>query len=150
MNRKHSFGIFVVAIAIASGLFLVAPAGASAKRPSLGVRVSPRMAFSPVGVIATAELKGGEDSEDFYCLAIEWDWDDGSKSLKDSDCEPYQPGTKIERRFSSQHYYSRAGEYNIRARLMASDKVVASNSFRLVVRQGLPTDPRDPGYSGDR
>ncbi|MEO8501167.1 MAG: hypothetical protein ABI565_09650 [Vicinamibacteria bacterium] len=130
----------VVALAIAGGLVFGVPASAKTKRPTLGVRVSPRMAFSPIGVIAMAELTGGEDSEDFYCLAIEWDWDDGSKSLQDSDCEPYQEGTKIERRFSSEHYYSRAGSYNIRAALRAQDKVIATNAFRLVVRQGLPTD----------
>jgi len=138
MNRMSFSRVLV--LAIAGGLIFGVPASAKPKRPTLGVRVSPRMAFSPVGVIAMAELTGGEDSEDFYCLAIEWDWDDGSKSLQDSDCEPYQPGTKIERRFSSEHYYSRAGSYNIRAALKAQEKVIAANSFRLLVRQGLPTD----------
>ncbi len=131
----------IIAIALAGGLSLGASASApKPKRPTLGVRVSPRMGFSPIEVIAMAELTGGEDSEDFYCLAIEWDWDDGSKSLQDSDCEPYQPGTKIERRFSSEHYYSRAGLYNIRAALKAQDKVIATNAYRLTVRQGIPTD----------
>ena len=96
------------------------------------------MAFSPVGIIAIAELSGGEDSEDFYCLAIEWDWGDGSKSYQDSDCEPYEPGMKIERRFTSEHYYPRAGSYHIRAALKAQDRVVATNAFRLMVRQGIP------------
>jgi hypothetical protein len=140
MNRRSLVFFVAVAVAVAAGLVFSVPADAKPKRPTLGVRVSPRMAFSPVGVIAMAELTGGEDSEDFYCLAIEWTWDDGSKSLQDSDCEPYQPGTKIERRFSSEHYYSRAGSYNIRAALMAQNKVVAANSFRLIVRQGLPTE----------
>ncbi|MEO8362420.1 MAG: hypothetical protein ABI672_20500 [Vicinamibacteria bacterium] len=126
------------AVAVALGLMFGVPASAKPKRPTLGVRVSPRMAFSPVGVLAMAELTGGEDSEDFYCLAIEWDWDDGSKSLQDSDCDPYQAGQKIDRRFSSEHYYSGGGSYNIRATLKAQDKTVATNSFRLVVRQGLP------------
>lgn len=141
MNRKSLSSI--LAIAIASGLIFGVPASAKTKRPTLGVRVSPRMAFSPVGVIAMAELTGGEDSEAFYCLAIEWDWDDGSKSLQDSDCEPYEPGTKIERRFSSEHYYSRAGSYNIRAALRAQDKIVAANAFRLIVRQGIPQSRED-------
>jgi hypothetical protein len=138
MNRKSLSSI--LALALAGGLILGVPASAKPKRPSLGVRVSPRMAFSPVGVIAMAELTGGEDSEDFYCLAIEWNWDDGSKSLQDSDCEPYQPGTKIDRRFSSEHYYSRAGSYNIRAALKDQEKIIATNTFRLIVRQGLPTE----------
>ncbi len=141
MNRKSLTSI--LGIALAFGLMFGVPASAKPKRPTLGVRVSPRMAFSPISVLAIAELTGGEDSEDFYCLAIEWDWDDGSKSLQDSDCEPYEAGTKIERRFSSEHYYSRAGSYNIRAALKAQEKVVAANSFRLLVRQGLPTGRGD-------
>ena len=141
MNRKSSTSILAIAILI--GLTFGVPASAKPKRPTLGVRVSPRMAFSPVGVIAMAELTGGEDSEDFYCLAIEWDWDDGSKSLQDSDCEPFEPGTKIERHFTSEHYYSRAGSYNIRARLKAQDRVIAANAFRLIVRQGLPSGRGD-------
>jgi len=138
MHRRFLWGVFAVA---AAGLVLGTDASAKSSKPSLGVRVSPRIAFSPVSVIATAQLKGGEDSEEFYCLAIEWDWDDGSKSLQDSDCEPFKPGTKIERRFSSQHYYSRAGSYSIKAALRTSEKVVAQNSFRLTVRQGLPQGP---------
>jgi hypothetical protein len=145
MNRKLLPS--VIALAFAGGLVWGAPEDSKPKKPTLGVRVSPRLAFSPVGVIAFAELKGGEDSEDFYCLAIEWDWDDGSKSVHDSDCEPFEPGTKIERRFSSQHYYARAGSYNIRAALKTSQKIIAQNSFRLTVRQGLPQDSRDPGDS---
>jgi len=141
LNRKSSTSI--LGILIASGLMFGVEASAKPKKPTLGVRVSPRMAFSPVQVLAVAELTGGEDSEAFYCLAIEWDWDDGSKSLQDSDCEPYEPGTKIDRRFSSEHYYSRAGSYNIRAALKTQEKVVAANSFRLLVRQGLPQSRGD-------
>jgi len=138
LNRKSLSTI--LGITIASGLIFGVPASAKPKKPTLGVRVSPRMAFSPVSVLAIAELTGGEDTEDFYCLAIEWDWDDGSKSLQDSDCEPFEPGMKIDRRFSSEHYYSRAGNYNIRAALKAQEKTVAANSFRLLVRQGVPTE----------
>jgi hypothetical protein len=134
----------ILALVLTGSLAASAPAMAKPKRPNLDIRVSPRMAFSPVGVIAMAELIGGEDSEDFYCLAIEWDWDDGSKSLQDSDCDPYEPGTKIERRFTSEHYYPRGGSYNIRAALKAADKVIAANAYRLLVRQGIPSG------SGDR
>ncbi|MEO5762682.1 MAG: hypothetical protein ABIR28_10265, partial [Vicinamibacteria bacterium] len=72
MKRVPLFRTMALSIAVA--LMFGVPAIAKPKRPTLGVRVSPRMAFSPVGVIAMAELTGGEDSEDFYCLAIEWDW----------------------------------------------------------------------------
>jgi len=140
--QRRSFSI-VLATALGSALAVGVPASAKPKKPTLGVRVSPRLAFSPVNVIAVAELTGGEDSEDFYCLAIEWDWDDGSKSLQDSDCEPYEPGTKITRRFSSTHYYSRPGSYNIRAALKSQERVVVTNTFRLQIREGIPQGPED-------
>jgi hypothetical protein len=58
---------------------------------------------------------------------------------------------KIDRRFSSEHYYSRAGNYNIRAALKTQDKVVAANAFRLLVRQGMPTAREDsPDASSSR
>lgn len=141
MQRR--FFSIVLVVALAGGLASVALANAKPKKPTLGVRVSPRLAFSPVNVIAVAELNGGEDSEAFYCLAIEWDWDDGSKSLQDSDCEPYEPGTKITRRFSSAHYYARPGSYNIRAALKTQERVVVTNTFRLQVREGIPTGRDD-------
>jgi len=139
----HPSSFRVIAFALTLGLSLGVPASAKPKRPTLGVRVSPRMAFSPVDIIAIAELTGGEDSEDFYCLAIEWDWGDGNKSLEDSDCDPYEPGTKIERRFSAEHHYPSGVIYNIRASLLAQEKVIAANAFRLTVRQGVPSDHED-------
>ena len=110
------------------------------------VRISTKGYQFPHGEKTGLDLFGentGDKLRSFFDRIIEWDWDDGSKSLHDSDCEPYQPGTKIERRFSSEHYYRRAGNYNIRAALKAQDKVVAANGFRLVVRQGLPTGRGD-------
>lgn len=108
------------------------------KKPSMNLRVSPRMAFSPVNILAIAELSGGDDHEDYYCLGVEWDWGDGSKSIHDADCDPYQEGAKIERRFSAEHMYSRSGAFNVKARLIAGSKVVAASSYRLTVRPGLP------------
>ena len=134
-----------IPLAILTSLALAAPIaiaqdGTPAKKPRLDLRATPRVAFSPVRVHVTAVLVGGDPTPEYHCPTLEWDWDDGSKSLQDSDCDPYEPGTKIDRRFSSEHYYSRAGSYNIRAALRAQDKVIAANAFRLVVRQGIPTD----------
>jgi hypothetical protein len=156
-SRRAGFALRVVAAAIFSfGLpgAITSPASAGEttetmtsgrgapvkfKKPGFSVRVSPRMAFSPVSVLAIAELSGGDDHEDYYCLGVEWDWDDGSKSVHDADCEPYKEGAKIERRFTAEHNYSRAGSFNVRARLLNGARVVASNSFRLTVRQGVPS-----------
>ena len=43
------------------------------KKPHLELRASPRMAFSPVNVLLTAELIGGDDVEEYHCPELEWD-----------------------------------------------------------------------------
>ena len=81
----------LTAIMIAS----LATAGFSAekaRKPRLDLRAAPRMAFSPVNVLLTAELMGGEDVDQLYCPEIEWNWDDGGKSVHESDCAPLEAG----------------------------------------------------------
>ena len=108
------------------------------KKPRLDLKATPRFAFSPVTVFLTAELAGGDDIEEYHCLEIEWDWDDGGKSVHEADCAPFQPGvTKIERRFSQDHEYRRSGVYNIKATLKRTGRSLATNTVRVTVRPGL-------------
>jgi hypothetical protein len=107
------------------------------KKPTLDLRAAPRMAFSPVNVFFTAELTGGDDVEELYCPEVQWEWGDGGKSLQESDCPPFEPGTKIERRFTSEHEYRRAGQYGIKVTLRHSGKSLAANTVQITVRAGL-------------
>jgi hypothetical protein len=79
------------AVAILSCASL-APAGdgGKPKKPQLDLRATPRIAFSPVEILITAQLKGGAELEDFYCPGLEWDWGDGTRSAHESDCAPYE------------------------------------------------------------
>lgn len=121
-------------------------APAKGKAPALDVRAIPRMAFSPVNVLVIGELKGGDDLEEYYCPEVEFVWDDGGRSVQEADCPPFEPGMKIERRYSAEHYYERAGNYNVEVVLRRAGRVLRKQSFRLNVRAGLgdPTDlPED-------
>ena len=134
-------------VALALALPLAASAGDSAKpkKPNLELRVVPRMAFSPVTVFLTAELSGGDDVEELYCPEIEWDWDDGGKSQQESDCAPFEAGvTKIERRFTAEHDYRKAGVYNIKATLRRAKRNLAVQTVKLTVRPGLGDPSHDP------
>lgn len=111
--------------------------GGRARKPRLEVRATPRMAFSPVMVLATAELRGGDVAEEFYCPALEWDWDDGGKSGQESDCPPFQPGMEMDRRFTAEHAYRRAGVYQVTVKLKRADRSVAVASTTVHVRGGL-------------
>lgn len=120
---------------------------AKLKKPKLEIRVSPRMAFSPIQVLAVAELSGGDDVEEYYCPEIEWDWDDGGKSTHEADCPPFEAGlTKIERRFSAEHFYPRAGVYTLKASFKRNEKTFLANTVRVTVRAGAG----DPGEIRER
>jgi hypothetical protein len=116
------------------------------KRPSLSLKGTPAMSFSPARVVFLGELRGGaDDYEDLYCAAAEWEWGDETRFEHKYDCEPYEPGkSEIKRRFTAEHRYMSAGSYRVSLRLKQNNKVIASATTTVRVRPGL----RDPGDNG--
>jgi hypothetical protein len=108
------------------------------KHPSLKLSAKPALGMSPARVTLTADLNGGpNDSEEYYCPTIEWDWGDGTTSETTSDCEPYEPGkSEIQRRFAIVHIFS-AGNYRVALRLKKRGKMVTSATVSLEIRPGL-------------
>ena len=106
------------------------------KRPGLELRVSPRFSFSPAELMFTAELKGGDDTEEYYCPEIEWEWGDGGKSIQEADCDPWNPETKIERRFVTRHVFVESGLYETRVTLRKAGRMIATHTIDVTVRPG--------------
>ena len=124
------------------------PGRREGKKPSLSLRASPPISFSPANIHLVAELKGGpDDYEDFYCPAVEWDWGDGTRSENSSDCDPYEAGvSQISRRFSKTHVYNLQGRYRVQIRLKRNTKVLTSASTNVQVRAGIrEMGPYDEG-----
>ena len=140
----------LVAILSASALMVSLHAAGQEKKgkPSVSVKVTPTMGFSPARVVVTAELRGGaDDYEQFYCGSVEWDWGDDTRSESKTDCEPYEAGkSEIKRHFAIDHTYNTAGEYRVEFRLKQKDKVVARGSADVKIRPGI----RDGGDRFDR
>jgi len=107
------------------------------EKPKLSLRPSPRHGFSPLNVTFTLQLKGGDDIEKYYCPGVEWEWGDGGKSVREGDCDPFEPGTKIKRRFTEQHRFKRAGTYRIKVSLSRADRRFAQTSVKVTVKPGL-------------
>ena len=130
-----------VASALAVTLFvpalLVAGGGTKASRPRLELRAFPRVAFSPALVTATAELRGGDDVEDFYCPEVEWVWSDGSRSVHGEDCPPFEEGVTLERRFSAEHAFRRAGTYTVKVIMRRGSRVLSVAHTSVNVRAGV-------------
>jgi hypothetical protein len=111
---------------------------AKKEKPSLSLRASPPISFSPATIHVVGELKGGDDTEEFYCPGLEWDWGDGTRSEATNDCEPYQAGVStIGRRFSNDHIYNQSGRYRVMLRLKRNSKTVSSATTNIQVRPGL-------------
>ena len=106
------------------------------KKPDFELRVAPRFSFSPAELMFTAELKGGDDMEAYYCPEVEWEWGDGGKSVQEADCDPWTPESKIERRFVSHHLFVESGLYETRVTLRKSGKTIVTRSVEVTVRPG--------------
>jgi hypothetical protein len=128
MRLAAVLGAFFV-VALAAPSF----AGTKARRPRLDARAAPRITMSPARVLVTVELVGGEDVEDFYCPGLDWDWGDGSRSFRESDCDPFVEGTRLERRFSEWHLYRSPGAYAVRVTLRHARRTLASTSAQVTV-----------------
>jgi len=109
-------------------------AGDHAQRPELRLRITPRVAMSPVEVMITAELVGGGDIEDYYCPGVEWDFGDGNRRVRESDCAPWQEGAELQRRFTTRHVYRTGGNHVVRLTLFRADRAIAVRAVNVMVR----------------
>ena len=122
------------------------PAVIAADDPDLKL-TAPRFVFLPyadprgprprVSVRVTAELEGEpEDPEEYYCLDEEWEWDDGTNPARhEVDCDPYEPGMEITRRFSSTYQYRYPGTYTVSLRLMLGDKTIVYGRTQVQISE---------------
>ncbi len=113
------------------------------KKPSLSLKASPSVSFAPARVVVVAEVKGGaDDSEEFYCPTVEWEWGDFTSSTVEADCEPFTAGkSTIKRRYTVEHRYKNAGAFKIILRLKKGDRIIASANTQIQVRAGLGEPP---------
>jgi hypothetical protein len=129
----------VLVIAFATGSASGAQRGGDDKKPSLSLRATPPVGFSPLRVRLVVDVKGGSDDyADFYCPAIEWDWGDGTVSGNSEDCDPYEAGkSSIKRRYSIEHVFRQPGTFQVFFRLKQRDRVIAASSSNVQVRAGV-------------
>jgi hypothetical protein len=126
-------------LSLAIALLLPVAGGAADKgKPSISIKASPVIAFSPARVVVTADLRGGaNDYEDFYCPSIEWEWGDGTTSEQTVDCDPYEAGkSEIRRHFTASKVFQTSGDYRVQFRIKKKDKTIAVAGTDVKIRPG--------------
>ena len=129
----------VLVVAFATSNALGAQRSGDDKKPSLSLKATPPVGFSPLKVRLVVDVKGGSDDyEEFYCPSIEWDWGDGTVSKNSEDCDPFQSGkSTIKRRYSIEHVFRQPGTFQVFFRLKQRDRVIAASSSNIQVRPGV-------------
>ena len=143
IDPRRAFCTVVALIALSAVIGSTSAAqqrdGDGDQKPTLAMRATPPVGFTPLRVSASVDVRGGaDDYAEFYCAAVEWEWGDGTMSESSSDCDPYEAGqSTIERRFRAEHVYRQAGTYRVVFRLKQRDRTVAFTSARVQVRPGI-------------
>ncbi len=140
--RRCATAVILTAVVVTGGALGARDAGqAAAKKtkPSVTLKATPIVVFSPARVVLTADVRGGDDDfQDLYCATEEWDWGDDTVSKNTGDCDPYEAGkSTIKRRFSADHTFQTAGEYRVQFRLKQKNKVILSGTTEVKVRPGI-------------
>lgn len=136
--RRACCTLAALVFALSAGYVGTASGQGEDKKPSVALKLTPPVGFSPLKVHVSVEIRGGaNDSAEFYCPAVEWDWGDDVRSESSEDCDPYQAGkSAIQRRYSADHTYRESGSYRVTFRLKQKDKVVGAGAANVQVRPG--------------
>jgi hypothetical protein len=116
----------VTLVAMATATCGSAPAYAGRLRsPTPTLRAAPRMGFAPLQTHVMARLDGGDETEEWYCPALEWSLKgvEGTTALRESDCPAFDKRDDYPRSWS-RDYTLPAGEWTVVVRFMHGTKVV--------------------------
>lgn len=140
IHPRRAFSLLaVLLVSLATDHTVGAQRSGDDKKPSLSLRATPPVGFSPLRVRLVVDVRGGSDDyQDFYCPAIEWDWGDGTVSGNSEDCDPYQAGkSTIRRRYTTEHVFRQPNTVQVFFRLKQRDRVIAAASANVQVRPGV-------------
>jgi len=135
MRMLHDLAVWV--LGAVAGLVVMASLEPVVARttgdPSLKISYTPRVAVSPAIFYFRAELHGREE-ERLYCPAVEWTWADGTRSLHEEDCPPWDQHTEEDyKRLWTQRKALGFGRHLVEVRLLRSGKVLMRASVEPIV-----------------
>ena len=121
----------------------------AAPDPRPGLRVSPKTGFAPLRIMLTAELRGGEETEKFYCPRVEWEWPDGTRSAEESDCPEFERRDDYPRSWRRE-ILSEAGALTFTVRFYKGDRLLSKVSETVSVLEGRAVTDEERRGRGPR
>jgi len=119
-------------------LALLAGTAGAAEDPEVELRPVRKIWILPAGacevdVTFRLEVKDRGD-ERYYCPEVEWEWEDGSRSISESDCPPFDEADE-DRRFVRRktHGFQRAGHWTITVRLSKAGELIHAEEADVLV-----------------
>jgi len=90
----------VVALLALFLVLILAQGVRASSNPTAKLVSNTKSGFAPLRILLRAKLEGGDETEEFYCPAVEWEWPNGTRSTEESDCPPYAERTEYPRVWS--------------------------------------------------
>jgi hypothetical protein len=120
--------------------WLLLGAGKPAAKPQVELKATPMMAMIPIGgspaIVRFQLIVKDNGDEGFYCPRVEWEWENGTQSVEESDCPPFDKATPTDHQasFRRSHEFWEPGKHLIQARLYKSDKLIRKVEISVEVR----------------
>ena len=135
--RSAKFFAALVLVALTAAASTARAPALAGEKPRLVLK-GPRLqmlkrgrAARSIRVEVRAHLEGDpDDPETYYCLDEIWDWGDGTESVREPDCDPFEEGTELKTNFTDTHYFG-TGRWIITLALMEDDDVVIEGHLEI-------------------
>jgi hypothetical protein len=136
-------------IAILMALF----AGGSATKPTVEFKALRKMTQLQVGhcdaevAFSLRVFDGGV--EDYYCPRVVFEWEDGSRSMEESDCVPFEQAEPADHRrtWTRSRKFQGSGNFSVQAHICRGERRIKSirATATIVGWEGHTSDTRDAG-----
>jgi hypothetical protein len=136
------------AMRIASAVLAVLAAASSAKGALQPLRRVTTLPMGRCDVEVTFRLSVSDGGlEDYYCPRVVWEWEDGSRSIEESDCPPFEQAAPTDHRraWTRSRAFQRSGSYLVKAHLCKAERRIRTFETTAVVTgwEGYPAAKRE-------
>lgn len=101
--------------------------------PSVRLTALGRMGFAPLTVAFTVRLEGTD--EELWCPEVVWRYEEGRKSSRESDCEPWSEGSLAARSYTSRYTYRTPGIHEAEFQIRRNGRVIARDVIVVDVKE---------------